>query len=223
MQMLHALGLTSLQDLVEKTLPASIRRGGKVSLPSVGAGLTETEILAELRALASKNQVFRSYLGMGYNDCITPPVLLRNILEDPRWYTPYTPYQAEVAQGRLEALLNFQTMVMDMTGFEIANASLLDEATAAAEAMAMCDGIKGAAGHALLYRAGLPSADHRGGEDARPAARHRDRGRGSSHLCLRPAALRGAPAVSGDRRRRLRLQRVYRQRACAGRSGRCRR
>ncbi|MCW3099526.1 MAG: glycine dehydrogenase, decarboxylating [Chthonomonadaceae bacterium] len=148
-QMLHVLGLSSLQDLVDKTVPASIRPD-KVSLPSVGSGLTETEVLAELRALAGKNQIFRSYLGMGYNDCITPPVLLRNILEDPRWYTPYTPYQAEVAQGRLEALLNFQTMVMDMTGFEIANASLLDEATAAAEAMAMCEGIKGGAGRAFF-------------------------------------------------------------------------
>ena len=145
-EMLHALGLSSLQELVDKTVPASIRRGGKVSLPSVGAGLSETEVLSELRSLANKNQIFRSYLGMGYNDCITPPVLLRNILEDPRWYTPYTPYQAEVAQGRLEALLNFQTMVMDMTGFEIANASLLDEATAAAEAMAMCEGIQGGGG-----------------------------------------------------------------------------
>jgi len=144
-QMLHTLGLSTLQELVDKTLPASIRHG-KISFPTVGNGLTETEVLAELRALAGKNQVFRSYLGMGYNDCVTPPVLLRNILEDPRWYTPYTPYQAEVAQGRLEALLNFQTMVMDMTGFEIANASLLDEGTAAAEAMAMCEGIKGGAG-----------------------------------------------------------------------------
>ena len=149
-QMLRMLGLTSLQDLVEKTVPASIRRGGKISLPSVGTGLTETEVLAELRGLASKNQIFRSYLGMGYNDCITPPVLLRNILEDPRWYTPYTPYQAEVAQGRLQALLNFQTMIMDMTGFEIANASLLDESTAAAEAMAMCEGIKGGAGRVFF-------------------------------------------------------------------------
>ncbi len=149
-RMLHALGLSSLQELVDKTVPASIRRGGRVSLPSVGAGLTETEALAELRGLAGRNQIFRSYLGMGYSDCITPPVLLRNILEDPRWYTPYTPYQAEVAQGRLEALLNFQTMVMDMTGFEIANASLLDEATAAAEAMAMCEGIKGGAGRVFF-------------------------------------------------------------------------
>ena len=148
--MLHALGLSTLEELVDKTVPASIRPAGAVSLPSVGPGMTEIEVLAELRALAGKNQIFRSYLGMGYNDCITPPVLLRNILEDPRWYTPYTPYQAEVAQGRLEALLNFQTMIMDMTGFEIANASLLDEATAAAEAMAMCEGVKGGGGKAFF-------------------------------------------------------------------------
>ncbi len=148
-EMLHALGLSSLQELVDKTVPASIRRK-EVLLSSVGEGLTEMEVLAELKALANKNQVFRSYLGMGYHDCITPPVLLRNILEDPRWYTPYTPYQAEVAQGRLEALLNFQTMIMDMTGFEISNASLLDEATAAAEAMAMCEGIKGGAGRVFF-------------------------------------------------------------------------
>ncbi len=142
-EMLQALGLSSLTELVKGTLPASIRHDEPIPFPSVGVGRTETEILEELRTLANKNQVFRSYLGMGYSDCITPPVLLRNILEDPRWYTPYTPYQAEVAQGRLEALLNFQTMVIDLTGFEIANASLLDEATAAAEAMAMCEGIKG--------------------------------------------------------------------------------
>jgi glycine dehydrogenase len=101
---------------------------------------TEQESLAALRAMADKNQVFRSCLGLGYHDCHVPPVVQRNVLENPGWYTAYTPYQPEIAQGRLEALLNFQTMVSDLTGLEIANASLLDEGTAAAEAMAMTMG-----------------------------------------------------------------------------------
>src|SRR5204863_6304790 len=111
------------------------------------------EVGAELREMASQNRVFKSYIGMGYYDCITPSVIQRNVLEDPRWYTPYTPYQSEVSQGRLEALLNFQTMVMDLTGMEISNASLLDEATAAAEAMNMCAHIQGAEGKVFFVAA----------------------------------------------------------------------
>jgi glycine dehydrogenase len=137
-EMLRTLRLGSLPDLVAETVPESIRFTGRLELPPA---LTEAELLAEAWALASKNKLFRSYLGMGYADCITPPVILRNIVENPGWYTAYTPYQAEISQGRLEALLNFQTLIMDLTGFAVAGASLLDEATAAAEAMQMLAGV----------------------------------------------------------------------------------
>src|SRR5215216_627604 len=134
-QMLAALGLPSLDALVERTVPAAIRLTAPLQLPSAKG---ESAALAELRALAVKNHVFKSYIGQGYHDCITPPVIQRNILENPGWYTAYTPYQAEIAQGRLEALLNFQQMIIDLTALDIANASLLDEGTAAAEAMSLC-------------------------------------------------------------------------------------
>ena len=136
-QMLDVLGISSLDELIDKTVPAAIRISGGLQLP---AAQSEYSALAELKEIAAKNQVFRSYIGTGYHDCITPPVIQRNILENPGWYTAYTPYQAEIAQGRLEALLNFQTMIIDLTGLEIANASLLDEGTAAAEAMAVSYG-----------------------------------------------------------------------------------
>jgi len=142
-QMLTALGLASLEDLIEKTIPAAIRQKQPLKLAT---GKSEYTLLQELKAIAAQNQIFRSFIGMGYANCITPPVIQRNILENPGWYTQYTPYQPEIAQGRLEALLNFQTMVMDLTGLEIANASLLDEATAAAEAMTLSYGLhKGSA------------------------------------------------------------------------------
>ncbi|TAG85671.1 MAG: glycine dehydrogenase (aminomethyl-transferring) [Oscillatoriales cyanobacterium] len=137
-QMLDVLGIDSLDDLIDKTIPAAIRISGALELPTAKS---EYAALAELQEIASKNQVLRSYIGTGYHDCITPPVIGRNILENPGWYTSYTPYQAEIAQGRLEALLNFQTMIIDLTGLEIANASLLDEGTAAAEAMAVSYGV----------------------------------------------------------------------------------
>jgi glycine dehydrogenase len=142
-EMTTFLGFPDLDRLIQAVVPSGIRLGAPLALPGA---FTEFEALAELRKIASKNQVFRSYIGMGYHGCITPPVILRNLLENPGWYTQYTPYQAEIAQGRLESLLNFQTMVSDLTGLEIANASLLDEGTAAAEAMAMSLHVKGREG-----------------------------------------------------------------------------
>ena len=132
--MLQTLGVGSLDELIEKIIPASIRLQKELNIPEA---MSEYEFLRELRSVANKNQLFKNYIGLGYYNTITPGVILRNVFENPGWYTAYTPYQAEIAQGRMEALLNFQTMVMDLTGMEIANASLLDEATAAAEAMTM--------------------------------------------------------------------------------------
>jgi glycine dehydrogenase len=133
-RMLNILGLADMDELIEKTVPSSIR----ISLPlEIGVPHSESSTLDVLRELSSRNNIYRSFIGMGYHDCITPPVIQRNILENPGWYTQYTPYQAEISQGRLEALLNFQTMISDLTGLEIANSSLLDEGTAAAEAMSM--------------------------------------------------------------------------------------
>ena len=132
--MLGTLGYATLDDLIDATIPETIRFRKPLAIHE---GRSEHEALAALRAIAVKNRIFRSYLGYGYHDTLTPPVIQRNILENPGWYTAYTPYQAELAQGRLEALLNYQTMVIDLTGLEIANASLLDEGTAAAEAMFM--------------------------------------------------------------------------------------
>src|SRR5437867_12944293 len=136
--MLQALGYDSLDKFIDAVVPADIRLPGSLRIPEARS---EQEALDALRQLATQNQVFRSYLGMGYHDCFTPTVILRNVLENPGWYTAYTPYQAEIAQGRLEALLNFQTMVSDLTGLEIANASLLDEGTAAAEAMHLTEAV----------------------------------------------------------------------------------
>ncbi len=133
-QMLELVGASSLDDLIEQTVPASIRLPAPLN---VGDSQTEAEALAELKAIAAKNTVNRSYIGMGYHDTLTPNVILRNVLENPGWYTAYTPYQPEIAQGRLEALLNFQQVTLDLTGLDLASASLLDEATAAAEAMAL--------------------------------------------------------------------------------------
>ncbi|MBP2834480.1 aminomethyl-transferring glycine dehydrogenase [Dickeya parazeae] len=133
-QMLAAIGADSLDELIRHIVPADIQLPQP---PAVGDAATEHQALAELKAIASRNQRYKSYIGMGYHAVLTPPVILRNVLENPGWYTAYTPYQPEVSQGRLEALLNFQQLTQDLTGLELASASLLDEATAAAEAMAM--------------------------------------------------------------------------------------
>ena len=133
-EMLAAIGVNTLDELIDKTVPSGIRLKGKLD---IGEPLSEFEYLAELKNIANKNKVFKSYIGQGYYDTIVPSVILRNLFENPGWYTQYTPYQAEIAQGRLESLLNFQTMISDLTALPIANASLLDEGTTAAEAMAM--------------------------------------------------------------------------------------
>ncbi|WP_445359473.1 aminomethyl-transferring glycine dehydrogenase [Microbulbifer sp. ANSA005] len=133
--MLETLGVASLEELIEKTVPEAIRKTDELDLADA---INEVEALAELKDIAARNKIYRTFIGMGYHDTITPNVILRNVLENPGWYTAYTPYQPEIAQGRLEGLLNFQQMIMDLTGMELANASMLDEGTAAAEAMAMC-------------------------------------------------------------------------------------
>lgn len=141
--MLGLLGQASLDALVDAAVPPAIRLTKRLDLP---AALGESSALAELRSVASQNKVYRNFIGQGYYDTFTPPVIQRAIFENPGWYTAYTPYQAEIAQGRLEALLNFQTLVTDLTGLDIANASMLDEGTSAAEAMMLCYRVKGAAG-----------------------------------------------------------------------------
>src|SRR5437588_7910526 len=133
--MLRAVGFENLDALIDATVPKNIRLVRELNLPEAKS---EAEALAELRAISQKNKVAKSFIGAGYADCVTPPVIQRNVLENPGWYTAYTPYQAEIAQGRLEALLNFQTMITDLTGMQIANASMLDEATSAAEAVSLC-------------------------------------------------------------------------------------
>jgi glycine dehydrogenase len=146
--MLDVLGFDTLDALIDATVPEGIRLRRPLA---IHAAMTEHEALAAIRSIAQRNQIYRSYLGLGYYGCYTPPVIQRNVLENPGWYTAYTPYQAEIAQGRLEALLNYQTMVMDLTGLEIANASLLDEATAAAEAMTMSYALRGKPGKETFF------------------------------------------------------------------------
>ena len=133
-EMLKSIGVSSIASLIDKTIPANIRLNSELDIANA---MSEAEYLKHITELGNKNNVLKSFIGLGYYETIVPSVILRNVLENPGWYTAYTPYQAEISQGRLEALLNFQTMVMDLTGMEIANASLLDEAASAAEAMIM--------------------------------------------------------------------------------------
>jgi glycine dehydrogenase len=133
-EMLNIIGVNSLEQLIDETIPADIRSENDLKIP---AALSEFDYLKMLKTVAAKNKVLKTYIGQGYYAPVIPPVILRNLFQNPGWYTPYTPYQAEIAQGRLEALLNFQTMVSDLTAMPLANASLLDEGTAAAEAMYM--------------------------------------------------------------------------------------
>src|SRR5579862_7877212 len=138
-QMLKIIGVSSLNDLIDKTVPPTIRNKEPFNLP---AALSEFQYLSDLKKIAAKNKIFTSYIGQGYFNTITPAVILRNVFENPGWYTQYTPYQAEISQGRLESLLNFQTMVSDLTALPLSNASLLDEGNAAAEAMTMFFNLK---------------------------------------------------------------------------------
>ena len=187
-EMVATLGYDSLDTLIDAVVPEDIRLRRPLALPP---GRSEREVLQALRGMAAGNQVFRSFIGMGYYRCFTPPVIQRNVLENPGWYTAYTPYQPEIAQGRLEALLNFQTVVSDLTGFEIANASLLDEATAAAEAMHLTEAVSTHEG-ARTY---LVS------EGCHPqtiaVVRTRARARGITVVVGNPASFTFAPGVIG--------------------------
>src|SRR4051794_11840711 len=147
--MLKVVGASSLDALIDEAIPSRIRLKHPLNVPD---GVSEHHFLSQLQRTASRNSLFKSFIGLGYYDTVTPSVILRNVLENPGWYTPYTPYQAEVAQGRLEGLLNFQTMVTDLTGMQVATASLLDEATAAAEAMTMLARVQGKKVDAIVGR-----------------------------------------------------------------------
>lgn len=133
-QMLGKIGVATIDELIDQTIPQAIRLSKPLNLPE---GMNEYEFLNHLKEIAGRNKIFKNFIGLGYYGTITPGVIIRNILENPGWYTSYTPYQAEISQGRIEALLNYQTVVSDLTAMPIANASLLDEGTAAAEAMIM--------------------------------------------------------------------------------------
>ena len=196
--MLESVGANSLGALMGETLPSSIRQKAPLDL---GRALSETEALAHMRELAAQNQVFTSLIGQGYSGTILPAVIQRNILENPAWYTAYTPYQPEISQGRLEALFNFQTMICDLTGLDVANASLLDEATAAAEAMALAERVVAGQGKIVLRRRGGASADAGGAAHPRRAAGLESDRRRSPHRSRQGRGVRRAAAISGHVRR----------------------
>ena len=187
--MLSVIGAASRQALIDAVVPRTIARTAPMQLP---AAVSEAQALAELKALAARNKVSRASSARATTARYTPGVILRNILENPAWYTAYTPYQAEISQGRLEALVNFQTMVCDLTGMAIANASMLDEATAAAEAMTLAKRSVQEQERHHHRRRRLPPADHRGGADARQAAGHQG------------GAAASAPELDAGQRRLLR-------------------
>ena len=199
--MLKAVGAESLDTLIDEAIPASIRLDGPLDLP---AAESESAYLSRLKTIAKKNKVFRSFIGLGYSDTLTPSVIRRCVFENPGWYTPYTPYQAEIAQGRLESLLNFQTMVTDLTGMAVANASLLDEGTAAGEAMALLHRVQskklGDAERRVPRVGSLLPADHRGAAKPRGAARHRAARRPRGCDGVRRRCVRRPRAVSGRSR-----------------------
>ncbi len=186
--MLETVGYASLEALADAVVPEDIRLERPLQLPPARS---EFEVLSTLRTLADHNLVFRSYIGMGYADCMVPPVIQRNVLENPGWYTAYTPYQAEIAQGRLEALLNFETMLVDLTGLEIANASLLDEATAAAEAMALTLAVSKVSGTPVYL---IDEACH---PQTIAVVRTRAEARGIETVVASPRTFSGGPGVIG--------------------------
>ena len=162
-KMAQTLGYNSLEDLIDATVPSAIRREQPMDLPETQ---TEQAVIAKLRKLAQKNVLNKSFIGTGYYDTYTPAVIQRNVLENPGWYTAYTPYQPEISQGRLEVLLTFQQMILDLSGMELANASMLDEGTAAAEAMTLLQRVnKKNRNNTFLVAPRLPSPNHRCSEN----------------------------------------------------------
>ena len=215
-EMVRTLGYATLDEFIAAVVPEDIRLKQPLALPP---GRGEGEVLQALRGMAAQNKVFRSFIGMGYYPCFTPQVIQRNVMENAGWYTAYTPYQAEIAQGRLEALLNYQTMVSDLTGLEIANASLLDESTAAAEAMHLTEAATKHDGDLVyLVSDGMSPPDDRGGAHARRGARdHGGRGR-PRDVHVRSRCDGRAVAVSRDRRQDRGLPRLVRSGARGGRA-----